>query len=98
MMKKIKNGFSLVELLVVIAIVAVLLGILMPSLSKARSMAWRVKCAHNLKQIDMALNFYLEANDDTYPCADDPVSMSPFYCLWMGRGWSDTTMNWTTGH
>jgi len=78
-----------VELLVVIAVIALLLSILMPSLGKARSMAWRLSCAHNLKQIDLAVNLYLGSSDDTYPCADDPVSASPnpFYCLWMGRGW-----------
>ena len=81
------KGFSLVELLVVIAVIALLLSILMPSLGKARSMAWRLSCAHNLKQIDLAVNLYLGSSDDTYPCADDPVSASPFYCLWMGRGW-----------
>jgi len=81
------KGFSLVELLVVIAIIALLLSILMPSLGKARSMAWRIGCAHNLKQIGLAVNLYLGGNDDMYPCAEDPVSASPFYCLWMGRGW-----------
>ena len=50
-------------------------------------MAKRVKCAHNLKQINLAVNLYLNGNDDTYPCTDDPVSTEPFYWLWMGRGW-----------
>jgi prepilin-type N-terminal cleavage/methylation domain-containing protein/prepilin-type processing-associated H-X9-DG protein len=87
------KGFSLVELLVVIAIIALLLSILVPSLGKARSMAWRLGCAHNLKQINLAVNLYLGGNDDTYPCAQDPVSAifstdpNDFYCLWMGRGW-----------
>ncbi len=80
-------GFTLVELLVVIAIISLLLSILMPSLVKAKSMAMRLKCAHNLKQINLAMRLYLDVNNDTYPCADDPVSRKPFYCLWMGRGW-----------
>lgn len=90
---KLRFGFSLVELLVVIATVALLLSILMPSLGKARSMAMRVKCAHNLKQIDLAVSFYLDGNGDTYPCAEDPVSKivstdpNDYYWLWMGRGW-----------
>ena len=50
-------------------------------------MAMRLKCAHNLKQIDLAISLYLDANEDTYPCAQDPVSTDPFYWLWMGRGW-----------
>jgi len=86
---KIRNsillGFTLVELLVVIAIIALLLSILTPSLIKARSMAMRIKCAHNLKQLHLAMNLYLNANDNTYPCAQDPLP--PGYWLWMGRGW-----------
>jgi len=78
-------GFSLVELLVVIATVALLLSILTPSLGKARSMAMRLKCTHNLKQINIAVNLYLNGNEDAYPCAEDPLPAG--YWLWMGRGW-----------
>jgi len=81
------TGFSLVELLVVIASIALLLSILVPSLGRAKSMALRLRCAHNLKQIDLGVNMYVNGNDEMYPCADDPVSSDPFYCLWMGRGW-----------
>jgi prepilin-type N-terminal cleavage/methylation domain-containing protein/prepilin-type processing-associated H-X9-DG protein len=86
-LNSIRRGFTLVELLVVIATISLLLSILMPSLGKARSMAKRLGCASNLKQIDLAVRLYLDSNNDTYPCADDPVSVNPFYCLWMGRGW-----------
>ena len=83
-MKKPYLAFSLIELLVVIAIISLLLGIMMPSLAKVKSMAVRLKCAHNLKQINLAVNMYLSGNDDTYPCAPDkPNSI----WLWMGRGW-----------
>ena len=78
-------GFTLVELLVVIAIIALLLSILTPSLTRARAMAVRLKCAHNLKQINLAVNLYLNGNDETYPCAQDPLPAG--YWLWMGRGW-----------
>ena len=81
------SGFSLIELLVVIAIIALLLSILMPVLGRTRSAAMRLKCAHNLRQIDLAVNMYINANNDKYPCAQDPVSTEPFYWLWMGRGW-----------
>jgi prepilin-type N-terminal cleavage/methylation domain-containing protein/prepilin-type processing-associated H-X9-DG protein len=85
--KSIKCAFTLVELLVVIAIIALLLSILMPSLRKAKSMAARITCAHNLKQISLATDFYLNENDSFYPSAQDPVSIEPAYWLWMGRGW-----------
>jgi prepilin-type N-terminal cleavage/methylation domain-containing protein len=80
-----RPGFTLVELLVVIAIISLLLSILMPSLAKARSTACRLKCAHNLKQINLAVNMYLNDNEDTYLCAQDPLPVG--YWLWMGRGW-----------
>ncbi|MHC4132164.1 MAG: prepilin-type N-terminal cleavage/methylation domain-containing protein [Planctomycetota bacterium] len=80
-------GFTLVELLVVIGIIALLLSILMPTINKAKTTALRIKCSHNLKQIILATNLYLNDHDQTYICADDPVSISPYYWLWMGRGW-----------
>ena len=83
--KQSRFGFTLVELLVVIAIITLLLSVLMPSLRKAKSMAMRLACAHNLKQIDLAVNFYLNEYDNTYPCAQDPLPAG--YWLWMGRGW-----------
>jgi prepilin-type N-terminal cleavage/methylation domain-containing protein len=85
--KRLYSGFTLVELLVVIAIIALLLSILMPSLRKAKFTAMRLSCSHNLRQIGLAFNMYLGANDHTYPCAQDPFSTKPAYWLWMGRGW-----------
>lgn len=82
---RLQRGFTLVELLVVIAIITGLLSILMPGLRKAKSMAYRLKCTHNLKQIDIALNLYTNANDDVFPYAEDPLPAG--YWLWMGRGW-----------
>ena len=78
-------GFTLIELLVVIAIIVLLLSILMPSLRKAKSLAVRLRCTHNLKQIDLAMNMYINSNDNTFPCADDPLPTGVW--LWMGRGW-----------
>jgi prepilin-type N-terminal cleavage/methylation domain-containing protein/prepilin-type processing-associated H-X9-DG protein len=80
-----RSGFTLVELLVVIAIIALLLSILTPSLMRAKSIAMRIRCSHNLKQIHLAMNLYTNANDNTYPCAQDPLPAG--YWLWMGRGW-----------
>jgi prepilin-type N-terminal cleavage/methylation domain-containing protein/prepilin-type processing-associated H-X9-DG protein len=89
-------GFSLVELLVVIAIIAVLLSILMPSLRRIRMLSKRLGCAHNLKQIDLAVHMYLNDNDNTYPCAQDPMPAG--YWLWMGRGWRLCVEPYLGGH
>ena len=58
-----KNAFTLIELLVVISIIALLMTILMPTLSRAKELALAVSCQANLKQWTIAYSGYVNDND-----------------------------------
>ncbi|OHB63134.1 MAG: hypothetical protein A2Y77_07890 [Planctomycetes bacterium RBG_13_62_9] len=64
---KTQRGFTLVELLVVIAIIALLMGILMPALSRVRQLAFRLTCGTNLSGIGKAMLIYANDYDDELP-------------------------------
>jgi len=98
--KSSRKAFTLIELLVVIAIIALLIGILLPALGKARQSAWKALSMNNLRQIMLGVEQYKADADDHVPYP--PPNRGPDgelrggVCTWTYGG-KDTSANWVGG-
>jgi prepilin-type processing-associated H-X9-DG protein len=78
-----RAAFTLVELLAVVGIIALLIGLLMPVLSKARRQALQVACLSNLRQLGLALISYASENGGRFPgCASGLQAQDEDWVYW----------------
>jgi prepilin-type N-terminal cleavage/methylation domain-containing protein/prepilin-type processing-associated H-X9-DG protein len=87
-----RRAFTLIELLVVIAIIAIVAGLLLPTLGRSKAKAYNAACINNLRQLAIATRLYADDNEDRLPSAEilptlpiDPQNPLPRICDVLAR-------------
>ncbi len=87
-------GFTLLELLVVVAIIGILAGLLLSSLSQAKSRAHRVTCANNQRQLTVAFLLYVDDYDDALPYNLGDGETKKYVNQSKFMNWVNNVMSW----